>query len=72
MDTRALRDSTRAELNEEDPDGLTALIGSDVEYALYLELGTARMGARPWLRNTFAGELDTMKQTAIAGLGTEN
>ena len=34
------------------PDGLGAEIGSDLDYARHLELGTRRMAARPWLRPT--------------------
>lgn len=29
--------------------GLTAIVGSDVEYAIHLEFGTRHLGARPWL-----------------------
>lgn len=34
----------------EDSAGLYADVGSNVEYAAYVELGTDRMGARPYLR----------------------
>lgn len=30
--------------------GLTAIVGSDVEYAIHLEFGTRNMGARPFLQ----------------------
>lgn len=33
-----------------DPDGLVARVGSDVHYAPYVELGTSRMAAQPYLR----------------------
>ncbi len=33
---------------------LTVRVGSNVEYAKYLELGTRRMAARPWLRPALA------------------
>lgn len=32
------------------PDGLHAIVGSNVHYAPYVELGTSRMRARPFLR----------------------
>jgi HK97 gp10 family phage protein len=32
------------------PDGLAATVGTDVAYGTYLELGTRRMAARPWLQ----------------------
>lgn len=70
IDTDVFHPSIRAEYNPEDPEGLTVVVGSDEEYSLYLELGTGRMAARPWLRNTFAARQDAIKQTAIAGLGT--
>ena len=33
--------------------GMVADVGSDVEYAKYLEFGTTKMAARPWLHPTF-------------------
>jgi HK97 gp10 family phage protein len=35
-------------------DGLTGRVGTNVEYGRYLELGTRRMAARPWLRRALA------------------
>ena len=34
-------------------DGLTATVGTDLDYGTFLELGTQRMAARPWLRPAF-------------------
>ena len=31
------------------PDGLAAAVGTDADHGTYLELGTRRMAARPWL-----------------------
>lgn len=45
--TGALRDSITSEV---DKDELTARIGSDLDYALAVELGTARRAAKPYLR----------------------
>ena len=49
VDTGRLRDSITNELGR-DSIGLYALIGSNVEYAIYVELGTSRMAAQPFLR----------------------
>ncbi len=35
------------------PDGLAATVGTDLDYGTFLELGTRRMAARPWLRPAF-------------------
>lgn len=32
-----------------DPDGVTVTVGTDVEYAPYVEFGTSRMAAQPFL-----------------------
>lgn len=46
VDTGNLRNSiTHAQLNDH-----TEVIGTNVEYAPYVELGTVRMAARPYLR----------------------
>ena len=45
VDTGRLRNSISHEVNEQD-----VYIGSNVEYAPYVELGTARQKARPFLR----------------------
>ena len=46
VDTGNLRNSiTHGQLNEN-----TEIIGTNVEYAPYVELGTVRMAARPYLR----------------------
>jgi HK97 gp10 family phage protein len=64
---RDIRDAARRELPrrsgrlaqrvtiETAPDGLAATVGTDVDYGTYLELGTRRMTARPWLLPAFRG-----------------
>lgn len=49
VQTGRLRASITWELGR-DSDGLFADIGTNVEYAIYLEQGTDRMGARPFLK----------------------
>jgi HK97 gp10 family phage protein len=36
-----------------DADGGGATVGTNVQYGLYLEVGTSKMAARPWLSPTF-------------------
>lgn len=48
VDTGRLRSSITNELGT-DAEGLVAVIGTDVEYAPYVELGTNRMAAQPFL-----------------------
>lgn len=44
VDTGNLKNSIRTEMAE-----LSAVVGTHVEYAPYVEFGTVRMGARPYL-----------------------
>lgn len=48
VDTGRLRASITSAL-EEDGDTIKAVIGTDVEYAPYVEFGTVRMVAKPFL-----------------------
>ena len=64
---RDVRDAARRELPrrsgrlarrvtiETAADGLAATVGTDLDYGTYLELGTRRMPARPWLLPAFRG-----------------
>lgn len=49
VDTGRLRASINWRL-EADARGLLAIVGTDVEYAPYVEFGTSRMSAQPFLR----------------------
>lgn len=49
VDTGRLRSSVAHELGR-DERGLVARIGTDVTYGIYVELGTRRMRAQPFLR----------------------
>lgn len=58
VDTGRLRNSiTHAQYDED-----TEVIGSNVEYAPYVELGTSRKGARPFLRPAAEGHTSEYKQ----------
>lgn len=62
VDTGRLRNS----ITHQQYDESTEVIGTNVEYAPYVELGTTRMGARPYLRPAAEGHtaeyLAIMKQ----------
>lgn len=49
VDTGRLRSSIGNQLGR-DAIGLVAIVGTDVEYAPYVELGTSKMAAQPFLR----------------------
>jgi HK97 gp10 family phage protein len=53
--TDRLRSTIAYEVTE-GPRGIEARVGTNVEYALALELGTSRMAARPFLRPALARE----------------
>jgi len=48
VDTGRLRSSITNEIGQ-DGDGLVATIGTNVEYAPHVELGTSKMAAQPFL-----------------------
>ena len=51
VDTGRLRSSIHTDLSE--IVSLVARVGSDVNYSLYVELGTSKMLARPYLRPAY-------------------
>jgi phage gpG-like protein len=56
------------------PDGLAATVGTDLDYGTYLELGTRRLAARPWLVPAFrrlrARLRAVLARAAAGGTGT--
>ena len=51
------------------PNGLAATVGTDLDYGTFLELGTRRMVARPWLRPAYL-ELLSRLRTRLAQAAT--
>lgn len=56
VDTGRLRSSITRSLGR-DSRGLFGEVGSNVEYAVYVELGTSRAQAQPYLRPALAAEV---------------
>jgi len=55
---------------ETTPDGLAATVGTDLDYGTFLEFGTRRMAARPWLRPAFLDLRARLRaRLARAGVG---
>lgn len=63
IDTGRLRDSITHTTDDE-----SAIIGTNVEYASYVELGTYKMESRPFLRNAIENYADDYKRIIEAGL----
>ena len=63
IDTGRLRNSISHEVV-----GDTAVIGTNVEYASYVELGTSKMKARPYLRPAAADHADEYKKILLSQL----
>lgn len=49
VDTGRLRSSITHQVGQ-DGKGVVGVVGTDVDYAPYVEMGTSRMGAQPFLR----------------------
>jgi len=54
--------------HEVDKGEMTARVGTNVKYGLYLELGTSKMAPRPWLRRALA-ETAAKINSILSGLG---
>lgn len=63
VDTGNLRDSI-----SHDTDDTTAYVGTNVEYAPYVEMGTVKMPARPFLRNAVENHKEEYKAIIENGL----
>lgn len=46
----------------------SAYVGTNVEYAVYVEYGTSKMASRPFLRNAIANHVDDYKRIVEDGL----
>lgn len=56
VDTGRLRASITHAV-ERDAVGLVGVVGTDVDYGVYVEIGTSRAGAQPYLRPALAAEV---------------
>lgn len=63
VDTGRLRGSISHAHDEE-----AAYVGTNVEYAPYVELGTSKMAPRPFLRNAVSNYTDDYKRIVEEGL----
>lgn len=66
VDTGRLRNSISHAVDESDN---AVVIGTNVEYAAYVELGTSRMEARPYLEPAFLNHMDEYQQIINDALG---
>lgn len=58
VDTGRLRNSVTHQVISED----SVAVGTNVEYAPYIELGTSKMGARPYIRPAIEDYMNEYKQ----------
>lgn len=70
VDTGRLRSSITHDLSV-DAQGIVARVGTDVEYGLYLEVGTSKMEARPYLRPALAAELGAPELPGTGTVGSD-
>ena len=62
-DTTKLVASIAVELNKS---GVYALVGTNLDYAGFLEFGTSKMGARPWLEPALRKNKDNLQRNINA------
>jgi HK97 gp10 family phage protein len=66
VDTGRLRSSIKADIS---PSGLSATVGTNVEYAVFVEFGTRRQAAQPFLGPAFEqNRLTFLNNLKAAGL----
>ena len=58
----------RASITHEHDNESAAYVGTNVEYAPYVELGTYKMAARPFLRNAVVDHVNDYKKILEEGL----
>jgi HK97 gp10 family phage protein len=63
LETGALRDSITHNV---DPSGKEAAVGTDLDYAKYLEFGTSKMPARPFLGGALIANEHKIGETVVA------
>lgn len=63
VDTGRLRGSITHAVDDD-----SAIVGTNVEYGVYVEMGTYKMASRPFLRNAIENYTDDYKRIVEAGL----
>lgn len=51
-----------------DPTNLSLEIGADADYAFFVEMGTRRMSAEPFIRPSFDAHQDQLLQALVLGV----
>jgi HK97 gp10 family phage protein len=71
VDTGNLKNSIRSELDEIEATRVTAVTGTNVEYAPYVELGTGRQRPKPYLRPALDTQQGLIERAVGAALERE-
>ena len=71
VDTGNLRASIQTEINETDTE-YVAEVGTNVEYAAFVEFGTKNMEAKPYLVPALEANRDTIKESIMNALKEAN
>lgn len=61
VDTGNLRASLSSEVRREGADKIAGYVGTNVKYAPFVEMGTSRMGAQPFLRPAVEENRETIE-----------
>jgi HK97 gp10 family phage protein len=69
VDTGNLRASIESRVIRNNDGGITGVVGTNTDYAAFVEFGTSKMGAQPYLRPAVEQNRETVRELLGEGFG---